>query len=360
VDGKTTLNDIKGAIAGENCVYGLFNAGVCRIDSNGVKIISAPIANEFRQLNDDSYYGILTALNETDGIFLLKAFPEDATDPTWFCYNIRTNAWTKWDFETGNYPFDEITAVSFFRTSYSENAKLHFVYSNVSEQSELAIETRLNDADNYNLQYIDGDFAESTATLSGAITGGTYGVSRTLVLSGAFSGGVTPAVGDIIYAGSLLNMNAEPSSADYFGLITTVNSSTSYTVKQMSVKATGSISNGATVRLLRAYTTRVAYDVNSPSNLRHYRDVTYMFKNFRLNSPDSIVYTDQSSTEVNSDILFNDTNNSNLRLKRVLFPSGMQYANAASIGFRNTEAGTYAQLLGVGLTYEDVSERNSK
>jgi hypothetical protein len=376
LDAKTILTTPRAVIGGESCLYGLFNSGVCRVDGTGVRIISSPIADDFRQLNTGSA-PVVCALNETDGILLVKTYSgTSTTQPVWHCYNIRTNAWTNFDFNTGNYKLDDQTVASkfidtalFYRPTFDANAKLALSHTRITSvgpttwTSSLFKETRLNDPDNYNLQYIEGDFAEATATLNGAISGGTVGVSKTLVLNGAFSGSVTVNVGDIIYAGSLLNMNAEPTSDDYFGLVTVVNSSTSYTVKQISKKATGSISNGATLRVLRAYTTRAAYCVNNPTTSRHYRDITYMFEHFNVNAPRSIITTDQNGTEANSSIIFTDSTASDTtdtRFKRILFPSGHQFANAITVGIENWEAGTWWHLIGIGLCYEDVSERNSR
>jgi len=88
-----------------------------------------------------------------------------------------------------------------------------------------------------------------------------------------------------------------------------------------------------------------------------------MFERFVVNAPRSIITTDQNSTEVNSSIIFTDSNVSNTtdtRFKRILFPAGHQYANAVTVGIENWEAGTFFRLMGVGVCFEDVSERNSR
>lgn len=368
VDSKTILTDWKAAVGGESCLYGLFNSGICRIDSNGVKNISAPIADELRQLNSDNDFSILSSINETDGLVLFRIYSKNNIRAVWFCYNIRTNAWTNWDFDSGNYPFlvtlggveIGVDSMAFVRPSFAQNARLCFTFQKSGGTASLAKEIRFNDANNYNLQFIDGAFTEATATANGAVTGCTLGVSKTLTINAVF--GTDPVVGDIIYGGPLTNFESdEPSSDDFFGLITTIDATKKiFTVKQMGYYSSGTVSNGATVRLLRAFPVRVSYDMNSPSNTRHYRDVTYMFNKFLVNAPESFITTDQNSTEVNSTISFSDTNTANMRFKRILFPSGHQYANSLSVGLQSSEAGTYFKLLGIGLTYEDVSERNSK
>lgn len=384
MDGTSVVQSEASVVAGESCLYGLFNTGFCRVDSTGVKVLSVPIADSLRTqatvLNQS-----ICALNEVDGLFICKVTSSAGggvlSDPTvWHCYNIKNQAWSTWDFALPthspegmcNFDWGNIRAVLFVKNSTSNKTLLYLTYNSLAapDTNSLAIERRVDAPLNANLNCMDGSLTESTSTV---VTGWAYntwlfGAYKTLVLNSAFSGGVTVNLGDIIYIGpSTSGTPGEPDSGSFYGLITAINSSTSYTCRNIAYYSNRasftSIANGATVRLLRAYKTRVAYCVNNPSTSRHYRDVTYMFERFVVNAPRSIITTDQNSTEVNSSIIFTDSNVSNTtdtRFKRILFPAGHQYANAVTVGIENWEAGTFFRLMGVGVCFEDVSERNSR
>lgn len=368
-----------------------------------------------------NYY--CAALSDITGKYVIQIFKylAGSTIIQHYCYHTRHSAWTSYDFTTsagtghavsepvGLYIFPKYSAapeklVVAGTVAVGGNAVIRYYVENNFTPSSLAVT-------NKRLQYFDGEttddsnltiygvhnnWAASTSYVQYAViysagfwyycaTAGTSGttaptgavnqtdgtISLVYVGSGSstdYSGFLLanaspylPTVNNAIYRNASGTASFTISENAFFGLITaSVSVSTYYVVvcKKLLSTYTPVGTNGAYV--LCGYTSRAIYNRFGNGNSSHFRDVSYIFDSFEMHKPDSVIWTDQNSTEATSDIVFSDTNVLANRVKRVLIPQGHQYANDLYYGVQNKEAGCYFRLVGAKLTYEQVSERNSR
>jgi hypothetical protein len=303
------------------------------------------------------------ALNETEGLYTLQIYEKSAlSSAKWLVYNIHTNLWSKFNFRDNHYDVygKGIPCAIYFRPSYNTNARLYLIGKSAVNTGCLYKETRYTSQDYVQLQYVEGDFTESTATTTAGSTPGSTGTG-TVTVSSTWS---VPQVGDMLTTATSLEEADVSAAAKFYVLITAISSDsktfTYKTVLPVGSSYSTSAAPGATLRLLRAYKSRATYSISNPDATRHYRDATLMFSEFSLNAQQAMTATDLASTDSQSTFTFSDTNNVITRFKRVLIPATQQYANAIYVGVQNYEAGTYYKLLGVSVTFEQVSERNSR
>jgi hypothetical protein len=170
-----------------------------------------------------------------------------------------------------------------------------------------------------------------------------------------------PTVNNAIYLNTSASASFTIAVNAFFGLVTASTSvASSYMVVCKKLLSTYTPVATNTAYVLCGYTSRAIYNRFGNGNASHFRDVSYIFESFEMHKPDSVIWTDQNSTEETSDIVFSDTNVLANRIKRVLIPKGHQYGNDLYYGVQNSEAGCYFRLVGAKLTYEQVSERNSR
>lgn len=363
------------------------------------------------------------ALSDITGKYIVQIFKylSDSTTIQHYCYHTRHSAWTSFDFTTssgtghtvsaptGLYIFPKYLAapeklVVAYAAASGGNSVIRFIIENNFTPSSLAVT-------NKRLQYFDGEvttssdctisalssawaastvYAQYAIVYSGgywyyASTGGTSGTTapsgtvdqtdNTVTWAYVGSGSSTdyaafrltntstylPTVNNAIYLNTSASASFTIAVNAFFGLITASESvASSYIVVCKKLLSTYTPVASNTAYVLCGYTSRAIYNRFGSGNASHFRDVSYIFDSFEMHKPDSVIWTDQNSTEATSDIVFSDTNVLANRIKRVLIPKGHQYANDLYYGVQNKEAGCYFRLVGAKLTYEQVSERNSR
>lgn len=368
-----------------------------------------------------NYYN--AALSDVTGKYVIQVFQYFAGYGTiqQYCYHTRHSAWTSFDFSTAagtGHPVSTPVGLYIFPKYLGAPEKIVVAYVADIGGSliiRFLIENNFTPSTsastNKRLQYFDGElttgsdctisalsttWASSTIYAQDAIvysngywyyasTGGTSGSTAPTGAANQTDGSVTwaylgsgsstnytafnitntstyvPSVNNAIYLNTSLSASFTIAVDAFFGLITAAAvafSSRAVLCKKLLSTYTPVATNTAYV--LCGYTSRAIYNRFGNGNSNHYRDVSYIFDSFEMHKPDSVIWTDQNSTEATSDIVFSDTNVLANRVKRVLIPKGHQYANDLYYGVQNKEAGCYFRLVGAKLTYEQVSERNSR
>jgi hypothetical protein len=273
LDGNTVPLAANTIISGDSAIYGVFNSGVCRINSSGINIISAPVANVFRDLNVTSAYAAypnFALLDELDGRYMVSVVAPDPVtytqnNPLWYVFNLRTKSWSRYSFSPGSATSTELGArcdlgniaggimlkradascASIVFTSVGGGTQDYFKELRFDPTSDV----RLENVFTKRFMYADGGYTYSTKTCSAFST--ASGID-TVTVATAWT---DPVVGDIIYytTGTSLIFT----SAFYYGLITAINAAgTVFTCQNLASQVSdGSVvpASTKTLRLLRGY-----------------------------------------------------------------------------------------------------------
>ena len=322
-----------------NTAFGLFEAGICRVDDSNVSIISDRIKDQILPLFGSATLALLKSLSfgygsDTDGKYILS-IPQLSTDTytkRQIVYDLFNDTFVNWDLQLycgGVNPVDNKTLLGRGASEYILSEKRAFDYTDYSDTS-------------------------STALTIASYSGTTVYLNHTDLLT----------VGDIISQGSTA-----------VGYIESINTSLGSVVIDVAQTWTVSV---ADVSLLKAISCKWQWNADSggaPSGFKNYYEASLITKQAWAGSASLIFSSDVNPGEITTTLTSELGNGAFGQFdfgyevfggdqarspKRLGIPRGMARCNQLSVRFETRVANSDFQLTGISLSFTPVSTRTTR
>lgn len=329
LDGTTRLLAPDSAVVLNNQIYALTNQGVVTVSDAGVQIVSYPIEHSILSAQTGAQLKRHTfgVAYDNERSYLLGLASSSTYSDYIYVFNYLTKAWTRWSLNNRCGRVDPSSAATAYFGSGSANT--------------LRIERKT---------FTSADLCDDSTSISvSAVTG-----SGPYVLTTASTSGLS--VGDFY--------DESGGSGDYGGIISAINSGTTFTVSG----AGGALVGGAAV-VTKSYLCTVEYAPNTLGDYhasKQFREFVGYFGKFNVQGAAAYgtFRTDVSTSSTNaampSSVSTPYTNFANPTLpvvKRFLVPLEKQRGQAIWLGWSIREAQSAWTLNGYALEADGVSQR---
>lgn len=257
LDGSTRIISPDSAVVLNNTVFAFTDQSVVSISDTGVQVVSRAVENSLTELIGKNLSVLTTESfavsyeSERKYILFVPSTEADTYPTQAFVYNTFTNAWTRW-------PLSKKCGVvnSDDDKLYLGNADSKYV---VQERKSYSFRDYIDEGDDYTLSSYTG----TTLTISGGVSG--------------------IEVGDLVYQSS--SVNSPIVSVDSGAGTVTVNDTLTWTV--------------GTVTIYKGIDCAVEWvpqTAGNPGNLKHFREMTLLFKKSNFTTAQVGFYSDASGS----------------------------------------------------------------